>query len=177
MPGCAHGVMNKQIVIWMNGHRSNHRDSFWRFVQNYPNKKNSSIPICTRADKHIFARCITERSFSKKLNKLKLTLIPWLHFSNNVHCIKGRPLIDFYWFLWIWSKRDRTLINFYVLIKDRTLRKIMRVIIIKVKIILSQRIEDKLWRVLVDKVILAELDGGSMSARCDYSCHCLSVSS
>lgn len=141
-------------------------------------RKTTPYPfILEQTNKHIFARCINERSCSKKQNKLKLTLIPWLHFSNNVHCIKGRSLIDFYWFLWVWNKRDRTRINFYVLIKDRTVRKIMRVIIIKVKIILSQRLEDKLCRDLSGQVILAELDGGFVSCHCDYPRHCPSVSS
>lgn len=140
-------------------------------------RKTTPYPFILEQTNIFSIDVLNERSFCKKLNKLKLTLIPWLHFSNNVHCIKGRALIDFYFFLWIWSKRERTLINFHVLIKDRTIRKVMRVIIIKVKIILTQRLEDKSLRDLSGQVILAELNGGSMSSRCDYSGHCPSVSS
>lgn len=165
----AHGVMNKQILTWMNRHGAITEILFEDLFRIALIRKITLYPFILVQTNIFLLDVLNERSFSKKLNRLKLSLIPWLHFSNNVHCIKGRPLIDFYWCLWIWSKRDRTLINFYVLIRDRTIRKIMRVIIIKVKIILSQKLEDKLWRDLSGQVILTELDGGSMSGHCDYS--------
>lgn len=166
---CAHGVMNKQILTWINIHVAITEILFEDLFRIALIRKITPYPFILVQTNTFLLDVLNERSFSKKLNRLKLSLIPWLHFSNNVHCIKGRPLIDFYWCLWIWSKRDRTLINFYVLIRDRTIRKIMRVIIIKVKIILSQKLEDKLWRDLSGQVILTELDGGSMSDHCDYS--------
>lgn len=44
--------MNKHILTWNKRLRGKHRDSFKRFVQNCPTKKNDPIAIYLRSDKH-----------------------------------------------------------------------------------------------------------------------------
>lgn len=68
---CAHGVMNKQILMWMNRHGAITEILFEDLFRIALIKKNYSIPIYTNADKHFFARCIKWKVIQQETKQTK----------------------------------------------------------------------------------------------------------